>query len=112
MQLPVLQRVKRAINYLIYIKDYDNDKELANEMGYASAYLSHVKTGKVALSDKFIKKLCSMDENINKNYITAGDGSLLKDDQIERLRALEREISMQNDLINSLKEQIELYKNR
>ncbi|MDK7375743.1 hypothetical protein QP519_09375 [Weeksella virosa] len=112
METTVLERVKRAINYLIFIENLENDKELAKLMGYASAYLSHVKTGKVALSEKFIKKLCSMDENIDKNYILTGEGSLLKNDQIERIKALEREMSVKDELVTSLKEQIILYKTK
>ena len=112
MKITVIERVKQAINYLIFINNYDNDKELAEHMDYASAYLSHVKTGKVAISEKFIKKLCSMDENIDKSYIMTGEGNLLKDSQIIKLKTLEREIEMQKELITSLKEQISMYKNR
>lgn len=110
METTVLERVKQAINFLIYINNYENDKDLAVNMGYAIQYLSHVKTGKVVLSEKFINKLCLMDENIDKNYILNGEGSLLKNNQIERIKTLERENYIQNDLISSLKEQIEMYK--
>jgi len=110
MESSILERVKQAINFLIYINNYENDKELATNMGYASAYLSHIKTGKVVISEKFINKLCSMDENIDKSYILKGEGYLLKDNQIERIKVLERENHIQNELIISLKEQIEMYK--
>lgn len=112
MQTTVLERVKQAVNYLIFVNNLDNDKELATKMGYASAYLSHLKTGKVALSDKFIQNLAKMDGNIDKNYIATGEGKLLKNSSIDTIKHLEREITTKDELIEALKKQIQLLENR
>jgi len=112
MQTTVLERVKQAVNYLIYVNNLDNDKELATKMGYASAYLSHLKNGRVALSDKFIQNLIKLDNNIDKNYISTGEGKLLKQSNLDTIKHLEREIETKDELIEALKKQIHLLENR
>jgi hypothetical protein len=46
-------------------------------LGYTKSSFSQILNGKVPLSEKFVKKLCSLDENINGVWILEGDGEML-----------------------------------
>lgn len=56
----------------------ENERDLAEKLGYTKSSFSQIMNGKVALSDKFVKKLCSANENINEVWIMSGDGDMLK----------------------------------
>lgn len=73
-----LQRVKETINWLIFMEFAENERAIAEKLGYTKSSFSQIMNGKVPLSDKFIKKLCSADENINEVWITDGVGEMLK----------------------------------
>lgn len=80
--------------------------------------------GKVPLSDKFISKLCSLDENINLVWVQSGEGEMFLEDnlnseqdvtipasvwsviqrQAQSLSSRDRQIE---DLIAMLKEQVQ-----
>lgn len=47
-------------------------------LGYQKSSFSQIVNGKVPLSEKFVKRLCSLDENINDVWILTGEGELLK----------------------------------
>lgn len=72
-----LQRVRKVCKWLIYMGYAENDKELAELLGYTKSSLSQILNGKVPLSDKFIDKLCNIDENINKVWIVKGEEKML-----------------------------------
>lgn len=74
------QRIKKAINWLIFQEVAENERALANLMGYTKSSFSQLVNGKVPLSEKFVKKLCSLDPNINEVWITTGEGNLLNSD--------------------------------
>lgn len=76
------QRLKKVVNWLIYQEKAANERELADILGYTKSSFSQIMNGKVPLSDKFIKKLCSLDENINEVWITIGVGSMFKSDNL------------------------------
>lgn len=60
-----LRRIKKVINWLIFKEVADSEKGIAEVLGYTKSSFSQIVNGKVALSEKFIRKLCSLDENIN-----------------------------------------------
>lgn len=73
----VLRRLKRAINWLIFQEVAENETELAEKLGYRKSSFSQIVNGKVPLAEKFINRLCSLDENINGVWILTGEGDLL-----------------------------------
>lgn len=100
-----IQRVKAVCKWLIY-KDYaDNDKELADLIGYTKSSFSQIMNGKVPLSSKFIDKLCSLDDNINKVWVLRNEGDMLKNIEHkfnasnENIKILERENKMLSNMI-------------
>ena len=74
------QRIRKAINWLIFQELAENERALANLMGYTKSSFSQLVNGKVPLSEKFVKKLCSLDPNINEVWIMTGEGNLLNSD--------------------------------
>lgn len=71
-------RLRNTANWLIYRGIAENDKDLANILGYTKSSFIQIMSGRAPLSDQFVDKLCSLDSNINKVYITHGMGTLLK----------------------------------
>ena len=121
-----LQRVKKVINWLIFQDIAENERDLSEKLGYTKSSFSQIVNGKVPLSDKFVKKLCSLDENINEVWIQSGAGSMFKNNpnsesqvsipeaawniiqqQTASLAARDRQI---DELIGMLKDQINEYK--
>lgn len=120
-------RIKKAINWLIFQEVAENERALANLMGYTKSSFSQLVNGKVPLSEKFVKKLCSLDPDINEVWIMTGEGNLLNSDnpngltdvtipadvwavikaQANGLSARDRQI---DDLIGLLQEQTALIK--
>lgn len=80
--MTVLQRVRKIVNWLIFMEFAENERDLAEKLGYTKSSFSQIMNGKVALSDKFVKKLCSANENINEVWITTGEGDMLKSAEI------------------------------
>lgn len=74
------QRIKKAINWLIFQEIAENERALADLLGYTKSSFSQIVNGKVPLSDKFVKALCSLDENINNVWVKTGEGKLFKSD--------------------------------
>jgi transcriptional regulator with XRE-family HTH domain len=73
-----LSRVKRVIKWLIFNEFAENETELAQKLGYTKSSFSQIVNGKVPLSNKFIEKLCAVDENINKVWVIENKGNMLK----------------------------------
>lgn len=71
-----LKRLKRAINWLIFQEVAENERALAELLGYTKSSFSQIVNGKVPMSDKFVKKLCRLDENINEVWLMTGEGSM------------------------------------
>ena len=86
-----LQRVKKVLNWLIYIGYASNNMEIALKMGYTKSSFSQIINGKVPLSDKFIEKLSSINSNINKLWITDEEGEMfIKEvDQVNAIKEAE-----------------------
>lgn len=118
------ERIKKVVKWLIYMGIGDSEKEIAERLGYTKSSFSQIVNGKVPLSDKFIGKLCSLDDNINFVWVQSGEGEMfLKDNlnseqdvtipasvwsviqrQAQSLSSRDRQIE---DLIALLKEQVQ-----
>ena len=72
----VTKRLKKAINWLIFQDIAENERALADWLGYTKSSFSQIVNGKVPLSDKFLSALCSLDKNINCVWIKTGEGGL------------------------------------
>lgn len=72
-----IQRIKKVINWLIFMEYAENERALADKLGYTKSSFSQIVNGRVPVSDRFIQKLTSVDENINEVWIKTGDGEML-----------------------------------
>lgn len=116
------KRVKKVVNWLIFKEIADSERALADALGYTKSSFSQIMTGRVPISEKFLKKLCALDENINFVWVQTGEGDMfIKDNlnsevsvpkdawdiirkQAESLSARDRQI---DELMGMLKEQIQ-----
>ena len=71
------QRVKKVINWLVFMEYAENERELAEKLGYTKSSFSQIVNGKVPLSERFVQKLASVDKNINEVWIMTGEGNML-----------------------------------
>lgn len=71
------QRVKKVINWLVFMEYAENERELAEKLGYTKSSFSQIANGKVPLSERFVQKLASVDRNINEVWIMTGEGNML-----------------------------------
>lgn len=73
----VTTRLKKVINWLIFKEIAENERALADLLGYTKSSFSQIVNGKVPLSDKFLKSICALDKNINDVWIKTGNGDML-----------------------------------
>ena len=71
------QRVKKVINWLVFMEYAEIERELAEKLGYTKSSFSQIVNGKVPLSERFVQKLASVDRNINEVWIMTGEGNML-----------------------------------
>lgn len=71
------QRVKKVINWLVFMEYAENERELAEKLGYTKSSFSQIVNGKVPLSERFVQKLASVDRNIDEVWIMTGEGNML-----------------------------------
>lgn len=71
------QMVKKVINWLVFMEYAENERELAEKLGYTKSSFSQIVNGKVPLSERFVQKLASVDRNINEVWIMTGEGNML-----------------------------------
>ena len=71
------QRVKKVINWLVFMEYAENERELAEKLGYTKSSFSQIVNGKVPMSERFVQKLASVDRNINEVWIMTGEGNML-----------------------------------
>jgi len=117
------QRIKKVINWLIFQGVADSEKDIADRLNYTKSSFSQLVNGKVPLTEKFVKKLASLDKNINEVWILNGEGEMFKNNpnglqkveisgeawkviqlQAESLCARDRQI---DELIDMIKVQIQ-----
>lgn len=96
-----LRRLKKVVNWLIFKEIAENERALAETLGYTKSSFSQIVTGKVPLSEKFMKKICSLDENINFVWLQSGEGEMFISDN------LNSEMSFPDDVWKVIKQQAE-----
>lgn len=74
-----IQRVKKVVNWLIFQEVAESEKELADLLGYTKSSFSQIVNGRVPISEKFVRKLCGLDKNINEVWVLRGEGTIFKD---------------------------------
>lgn len=77
------RRIKKVVNWLIFQEIVESETDLARTLGYQKSSFSQIVNGKVPLSEKFVKRLCALDENINDVWILTGEGNMLKTTSID-----------------------------
>jgi transcriptional regulator with XRE-family HTH domain len=75
-----IERVRKLCKWLVFYGFAENDKELADKLGYTKSSFSQIMNEKVPLSDKFIDRLCDTNKNINKVWIDEFKGTMLLSD--------------------------------
>lgn len=73
-----IERVRELCKWLIYKGFANKESELAEKLGYTKSSFSQILGEKVPVSDKFIKKLCSLDDSINFDWVKSEEGEMLK----------------------------------
>lgn len=107
-----LQRIRKVLNWLIFSDYAINDNDLAVRLGYTKSSFSQIVNGKVPLSDKFIDKICALDNNINKVWIKDGTGTIFisdiaHDKRCNNCEAFETIILEMKEQISNLKARID-----
>lgn len=100
--MDIKQRIKKVINWLIYQEIAENERALSEMLGYTKSSFSQIVNGKVPLSDKFVKKLCSLDENINEVWVTDGTGDMFANNPNS-----ENEVTIPKSVWNIIQQQAE-----
>lgn len=77
-----LERVIKIVDWLIFEKVVKSRRELAEVLGYTESSMSQILNGKVTLSERFIKKLSTVDGRINEDWIKSESGNMLKTSQV------------------------------
>ncbi len=95
------KRLKKVINWLIFKEVAENERALSELLGYTKSSFSQIVTGKVPMSEKFMKKICSLDENINFVWLQSGEGEMFISDN------LNSEVSFSDDVWKVIKQQAE-----
>ena len=106
MEINQLKRIDVLCKYLIYKGYGDNEKELAEKLGYTKSSFSQLLNGKKPLNNKFISKLEGLDDKVNEGYILNSDISILKNDTSERVMELNYIIDLQKKLIENLESEL------
>lgn len=70
------ERVKKVINWLVFNGVAEGQNDLAVRLGYSKSYMSQVVNNAKVMSDSFIGNLCSLDENLNINWVLTGEGNM------------------------------------
>lgn len=77
------QRIKKVVNWLIFMEYAENERDLAEKLGYTKSSFSQIINGRVPLSERFVQKLTSVDKNINEVWIMTGEGDMLNSEDIK-----------------------------
>ena len=105
-----LRRLKKVINWLIFKEIAENERALAETLGYTKSSFSQIVTGKVPLSEKFMKRICSLDENINFVWLQSGEGEMFLSNNLNSEDggvAVPKDAWQIDELMEMLKEQIQ-----
>lgn len=73
-----LQRVIKAVEWLIFDGKVKNRRELAEKLNYTESSFSQIMNGKVKVSDRFVKKLLNFDPRFNPDWFASSTTDMLK----------------------------------
>lgn len=73
-----LQRLKKAINWLIFDEIVESRRDLAQKLGYTESGLSQMLTQKTAVSTPFIKKLLELYPSFDTAWLYGESDRMLK----------------------------------
>lgn len=76
-----IERVRKAIDWLVYDGVVKSRRDLADKLGYTESALSQILNGKVRLSGLFIKKLSKFDDRLDPNWFSKESSWMLKDNK-------------------------------
>lgn len=74
-----LQKVIKAVDWIVFDGIVKNRRELAEKLGYTESSFSQILNGKVGLSERFIKKLLNFEDRLNPDWFLIGDSKMLKE---------------------------------
>lgn len=72
-----IQRVIKAFKWLKFNGHVNNDREIAEKLGYTKSSLSQILNGKVPLSEKFINNVSISFPELNSEWLKTGEGEML-----------------------------------
>ncbi|NDV47504.1 peptidase S24 [Paludibacter sp. 221] len=72
------ERLKKVILWLISQGIVDSQENLAQKLGYNASSVSQIVTGRKPLSEKFVRKVISLSEKINSDYLLGVSDDMLK----------------------------------
>lgn len=102
-----IERVKKVCKWLIFYGFAENDKELAEKLGYSKSSFSQIMNEKVPLSNKFIDNLCSANKNLNKIWIEKNEGTLFTNLESDTCLNYKELAEARQEIIDGLKYKIE-----
>lgn len=70
-------RVQQVFNWFKFNGIAKNNKDIAKKLEMDENYISTIVNGKTPVSDKFLRKLCGLSENLNFDWIKTGEGNML-----------------------------------
>jgi len=72
------QRIRKIIKWLIFSEFGENEKDIAELLGYTKSSFSQIMNEKVPLSDRFLDKIQELEPNINREWIETGKGNMIE----------------------------------
>ena len=102
-----IQRVAKTVGWLIFQGKAKNQKELADLMGYTESSMSQILKEKVPLTDRFIKNLSIVDEDINMGWLLTGEGEMLKSEAKKNIDA-EKDGILSSEVLAQFKQYTEI----
>ena len=103
-----IDRVKKVCKWLIFYGFAENDKELAEKLGYSKSSFSQIMNEKVPLSNKFIDNLCSANKNLNKIWIEKSEGTLFTNLENDTYLNYKNLAEARQEIIDGLKYKIDI----
>lgn len=103
-----IERVKKVCKWLIFYGFAENDKELAEKLGYSKSSFSQIMNEKVPLSNKFIDNLCSANKNLNKIWIEKNEGTLFTNLESDTCLNYKDLAEARQEIIDGLKYKIDI----
>lgn len=78
-------RLKKAINYIVYLEELNSQKEVAAIIGKDKTNLSKAINGDTAYIKGYYEALCDKYNFLNKDWFVSGEGKMIKDDHAQQV---------------------------